>query len=475
MIKKLLTDSAIYGFAPYIPQVLSVILLPILTQYLTDVDYGIAGTIAAYTASMAALSTLGFNIVLQISFFKSPCQYKILWREIYGFLQLWMCVFAVLQVILLYYIIPDAAAANKWYIIGLTNFNNVFFGPSALLGGLYYQLNQKPVPIAVRSICSGFISVLANFIFVVFFKWGYMGWYIGTFAGTFFVNFSYWYVLSYKLNLTPIYRFKFRTIVRSLKVALPTIPHYYSIFLLNTSNRMVMDRIGVNIGVIGEFNIAQQFASLMDSFVNAVNMAVNPFCMRFIKEDKEAAAKRVIYTFMLITMCATFVISLWSKELFGLLIRNGVLSKTYPYAIVLIMGLNYRPMYIAASNLFFYNEKTVKLLRISFLAGFFALALNIIFIPLYGLWAAVIINYISLFYMGYSGFFMRFFKDNSKVTYPVYRIMLFQILVSLVPFILVEFSVLIKATVSVIFIVVLFVVYFRIIYIRDEYFKIVNN
>lgn len=468
MIKKLLTDSAIYGFAPYIPQILSVILLPILTRYLTDVDYGVAGTIAAYTASMAALSTLGFNIVLQVSFFKSPCQYKILWREIYGFLQFWMCVFAILQAILLYYIIPDVAEANKWYIIGLTNFNNVFFGPSALLGALYYQLNQHPMPIAMRSICSGFVSVLANFVFVVFFKWGYMGWYIGSFAGTFVVNISYWYVLRYKLNLTPIYHFKFKTIIRSLKVALPTIPHYYSIFLLNTSNRMVMDRAGMNIGVIGEFNIAQQFASLMDSFVNAVNMAVNPFCMRFIKDDKENIAQKVIYMFMLITMCGTFIVSLWSKELFGFLIKNEILSKTYPYAIVLIMGLNYRPMYIAASNIFFYNEKTMKLLRISFLAGLFALALNIIFIPLYGLWAAVIINYISLFYMGYSGFFMNFFKNNSKVVYPVYRIMLFQIVVSLLPFILVEYSVVIKAFVSLMFISILLAVYFYFFHIEKD-------
>ena len=47
MIKKVVTNSAIYGLSPHIPKIVSVFLLPIMTQYLTDVDYGIAGTIAA--------------------------------------------------------------------------------------------------------------------------------------------------------------------------------------------------------------------------------------------------------------------------------------------------------------------------------------------------------------------------------------------------------------------------------------------
>ena len=112
MIKKLLSDSAIYGLAPYIPKIVSIFILPLLTAHLTEVDYGIAGTIAAYTAALAAFSTLGFNAVLQISFFKSRCQYKILWREIYGFLQFWMVIFAVLQGAILYWIMPMEALAR---------------------------------------------------------------------------------------------------------------------------------------------------------------------------------------------------------------------------------------------------------------------------------------------------------------------------------------------------------------------------
>ena len=174
MIKQFLTNSAIYGLSPYIPRIISVFLLPLLTAHLTEIDYGIAGTIAAYTLALSAFSSLGFSVVLQISFFHSRCQYKILWREIYGFLQYWMVLFAVVQGTILYCIIPDEALDNRWLIILLTNFNGVFGGPSALLGPTYYQYEQKPLPIAIRNIVSGMITVLSDYICIVLFEWGYI-------------------------------------------------------------------------------------------------------------------------------------------------------------------------------------------------------------------------------------------------------------------------------------------------------------
>lgn len=438
VIKKLIANSTIYGLSPYIPRIVSVFILPLITAHLTEVDYGIAGTIAAYTLALTAFSSLGFNVVLQVSYYKSRCQYKVLWREIYGFLQYWMVFFAIIQSVILYYIIPKEALENRLEIILLTNFNNVFFGASALLGALYYQLEQNPLPIAIRSVFSGLLTVAANYVFIVIYDWGYMGWYVSSFVGTFVVNISYWYVLNFKLGLSPIYRFKIHTIKKSLKVALPAIPHYYSMFLLNTSNRVVMDRFNINISLIGEFNMAQQFASLMDSCVNAVNMAVNPMCMQAIRNNDEKESRRIIYLFSMITLSGTFLFSLWSKEVFSMLIKNETLANTYPYAVILIMALNYRPMYIAASNMFFYHEQTLKLLYITFAAGVLALVANLIFIPIYGLWAAVLVNYIAFMYMGYSGFFTKLFREKSKVNYPFGRIMLLQCSLTFLCFLLLE-------------------------------------
>ncbi|MFV0238230.1 MAG: lipopolysaccharide biosynthesis protein, partial [Flavobacteriales bacterium] len=59
MFKKLFTNSFIYGLGPQVPKVVSVLVLPFITEFLTPEDYGIYGIITAYMASLVAFSILG--------------------------------------------------------------------------------------------------------------------------------------------------------------------------------------------------------------------------------------------------------------------------------------------------------------------------------------------------------------------------------------------------------------------------------
>lgn len=443
-VKKLMTNSAIYGIAPYVPKVVSVFILPLLTAHLTDVDYGIAGTISAYTLALSALATLGMNAFLQVSFFKYSDSSNDIWRKVYAFLQLWMIAFAAIQAVLLYYVMPEEAMENRMLIILLSNFNTVFFGPSAYLCTMYYQLVQKPIPIAVRSIVSGLLTILVNYITIVIFNLGYLGWYMGSFMGQFFVNIAYWYDLNFKLGFKPVFKFRDGTIKHALKVSLPLLPHYYSYYLVNTSNRLVMDRADINIADIGRYNIATQFCNIMESVVSAVERAICPMCMEKIKNDREEIGQKLIYLFVCISFFVTFLFAVWSREAFQILIRNDSLSSAYWMASVLVLSLNYRPMYIAASNIFFYHEKTPQLLFVTFGAGVLAIIANIIFIPRYGVGCATVITYFSFLYQGYIGFAMKPFKENTKVQYPVIKILILQVVVSGVALLLMDVSIICK-------------------------------
>ena len=432
MLKKIIGNSAIYGIAPYIPRIVSIFILPLLTEHLTDIDYGIAGTITAYTLALSALSTLGFSAILQVTFFKASNQYKVLWREIYGFLQYWMVIFAIIQGIILYIVIPQEAIENRWEIIFLSNFNTVFFGPSAFIGPLYYQLSQKPIPVAIRSAAAGLLSVFINYICVVLLNYGYMGWYVSSFMGNFIINATYWYSLNKKIGLSPIYNFKRITILKSLKVSLPMIPHYYSVFMINTFNRIVMDNSAISIGKIGEFNMAQQFSNVFESAISAMEKAITPMCMIELKNNNAIKLKKITYIFIQITFSATFLFTLWSKDIFQILINNQTLANTYPIASLLILSLNYRPIYITATNVYFFNMKTKDILYITFGAGILAVIGNIIFIPIWGIWGAAIVTYIAFTYQGYAGFFMRVYKTYSNISYPVFRLFFIQNSISII-------------------------------------------
>lgn len=448
MLKDLFKGSIIYGIAPFVPKILSVLLLPILTKYLTSTDYGIIGTITSIVFAIQALQDLGLNVLLPNYFYKCKYHYKIAWREIYGFLSLWMILFACVQAILLYFFIPEEADANKWIIIGLSNFSTVFFGPTSLIGRMYYQLNLKPTPVAIRVVISGVITILANYVCVVVFRWGYLGAYVGSFAGSFIVNLSYWPVVNHRLGLSPIYKFKFKTIYGFLKVGIPTIPHYYASYLMNSSNIVAMNYYEKPQSEIGHLTMAQNMSHLLDTVSNAINQVFGPMTFKCIREKDSKGIKRLLFTYILMIFSLTFLFSLWSREVYAILISNEEIASKYKYAIILVMALNYRPLYVYCADYFFFFEHTVQLLGISFAAGIICCVVYFVGIPFIGIYAALIGFYVGCTYYGYIGYSFSFYKKVSIYKIKWYLLLFFQIVLTLVAFFFVDYSIVVKMLIS---------------------------
>ena len=453
MLKELFKGSAIYGVAPFVPKILTVFLLPILTRYLTSTDYGIIGTITSITFAVQALQDLGLRLLLPNYFYKCRSQYKVMWREVYGFLSLWMILFAVIQAVLLYIFIPVEAEANKWLIIILGNFSTVFFGPTSMIGQMFYQLNLKPTPVAWRIVLAGVTTILVNFVCVVIYKWGYMGAYVGGFAGTFLANLSYWPVVNRSLGLSPIYNFNWRFIRRLLKISLPTVPHYYSGYLMNSSNVVAMNYHGKPQSEIGHLTMAQSISGMFETVINAINQVFGPMTYKFICDNNKTEMKRLLYTYIMMAYSATFLYSLWSREIYDLLISNDEIAATYKYSIIFVMALNYRPMYVYCIDYFFYHEHTVQMLGITFMAGVISFLFYFTMIPYIGIWAALFGFYLGCLYMGYSGYFYRFYKEKSIFQIRWFVFLVLQLLMTGIAFYLVDLLIWIKLFVTALFLV----------------------
>ena len=469
MLKDLFKGSAIYGVAPFVPKILTVLLLPVLTRYLTSTDYGIIGTITSITFAVQALQDLGLKTLLPNFFYKCHSQYKVIWREVYGFLSLWMILFAIIQAALLYFFIPAEADSNKWLIILLSNFSTVFFGPTAMIGQMYYQLNLKPTPVAWRLILSGVATLLVNFLCVVVFRWGYMGAYVGTFAGTFLSNMTYWPVVNRKLGISPIYNFKWLSIRNLLKVSLPTIPHYYSGYLMNSSNVVAMNYYGKPQAEIGHLTMAQSLSGMFETTLNSINQVVGPMSYQYIRDKNSFEMKRIIYAYIMMAYTMTFLYSLWSREIYDVLISNEEIAATYKYSIILVMALNYRPLYVHCVNYFLYHEHTMQMLGITFVAGVVSCIFYFAMIPYMGVYAALIGFYMGCLYMGYSGYLYGFYQKRTIFHIRWLMFFIIQVILSIVVFYLVDYSILLKIIITLIFLIV--IGYIFMIKIRGYVFK----
>jgi len=266
-----------------------------------------------------------------------------------------------------------------------------------------------------------------------------MGWYISSFIGIFFSNATYWYVVNKKLNLQPIYKFKKKTLRKALSISIPTIPHYYTSYLLDGSGRMVLDQSNVAQGEIGRLSISQQLGSLFQTGMRGINNAVSPYLMQALKNRNQKIIKKICLLFVTVVFGLAFILSLWSKEIFNILLSNDSLKSSYPFFIIYIMALCYRPMYLVVSNYYFYFEKTKQLLVITIMSGCIAFITYLLFIPHYGVWAFLIGHYIACLYYGYSGYFYSSYINNTSIRIPVIRIMLIQLVLTVSAFIFVDY------------------------------------
>lgn len=456
MLKKVFSHSAIYGLAPQLPRIVNLLVYPIITKYLTADDFGVYGVITAVTGAFGIFTSLGLTVTLTNSFYKSPCSYKWGWRQVYGFLILWNIPFALILGAILYFFIPEIAKEHTLLIILLNTIPVFFFGPTSTVGSIFYQLNQQPIQIGFRSAVVGILTIILNILFIVHYKMGYLGWFLAGGISQMILQASYWVPINLKYKIRPIFNFKWRYIKEQLKVGLPTVPHYYGSYLLNSFDKVLMNLLHVPTADIGKYNAAGTIAHNGEAVGVAVGRAISPMLMSFYKNKEEQKARYLIFILQTIFLVGSFTISLWMKEIFKVLMKNETLQMVYPMAVIIIMGYNYRPMYFGSVSKLFFQENTSKLMKITLIAGLISVTLNLIFIPIFGYQAAAYIIFLGLMFMGYSGFFLKEYKQTATLNYYPMHWLSLTILLTTAAYVLVEMNYILKLLICIVVLIFFF-------------------
>ena len=418
MLKKLFGHSLVYAIGPQLPKLVSLFLMPLYTTKLTSLDYGIIGIIGTYTALLGGLRDLGMSQPMVNVFFKYPSRWKLIWSSFYGFLSLWSIPFGLLQALMIWISLHNLINVNDiWIIILLQSIGLILLELPSKFGSYFFQLSAKPLPIAIISALSGIVTIISQYIFVVTLNLKYMAFIYSFFLASLIPFLYYSYYTFFKLNLLPSFKIKKSLLKHHLKVALPTIPHNYSSYLLNTSDRLVMNLVGVPISSIGLYSFAYNFGGYADMIGGSVGMAVSPFSLKGYALNKQYLTRNLFFLLQLIFLVGTAVVSVWLKEIFSIMVKNEALFATYGMAIIIVFGYVYRPLYWGVINLLGYKEKTSVFWKITLVGGIINVILNLIFIPIYGILAACYTTSFALLYIGFAGFFLKEFKQVSVVNY----------------------------------------------------------
>jgi O-antigen/teichoic acid export membrane protein len=424
MFKRLIAHSFVYSVGPHLPKLAGLFLLPVLTAYLGPEDYAIFGIGIAYITALSGLRDLGLTQVLVNYYYRyagiNEQRWRMIWRKLFGLILLWGIVYGVLLIILLNFSLASKVGDALPLLLFCAVVPPALFEGVTIIGSRYFQMAQRPIPVAINAAISGSIAIAVNYIAVVWYDMKFMGFFLGMFASALF-SFLYFLVPVFRtLQLYPVFKIQRRRFSSHLKVALPTIPHNYSAYLLGASDRVMLDLMKQPLARVGQYNFAYTFGNYAEMFGNSVGMAVGPiylslYAKRSLKTEQDVALLTFILQFCF--LAGSYIVALWTKELFALLSSNADLAASYPYAVIIIMSYAYRPMYWATVNKLGFSEQTHHLWKISFIGGLLNVLLNLMLIPYWGVLAAVVSTFIGLMYIGFSGFFLKAFKAVNHVNY----------------------------------------------------------
>lgn len=226
--------------------------------------------------------------------------------------------------------------------------------------------------------------------------------------------------------------------IYALSFNIPLIPHYLSQIVLNSSDRIMIQRM-VGSSEAGIYNLAYSVSLIMTLFNTALMQTVTPWMYKKIKEKRGKEIAPIAYTTLIIIACVNLFLIILAPEV----VRIFAPTEYYE-AIWVIPPVAMSVFYMYSYDLFakfsFYYEKTKFIMIASVCGAAINVLLNYIFISRYGYIAA---GYTTLLcYIVYSVahyLFMRKVCDqccNGDYPYDTKKIMMISITFTLMGFLL---------------------------------------
>lgn len=410
-INKLLRQAATYGIGSVVSPLISFILLPIYTRYLTPGDYGeLSLTIIV---SVVMFTTIGLGVrsgIIRIYFTvkeKRDRDIVITTALIHSF------VFGLSIISILFLTTPYISPF-------IFNFENGEIYLKLVLGTVFASMLAANLESSLRAeeristfniltISKLLINLLLNIYFVVVLQRGVQGILeAGLIANSTYVLFLAPVVLKGKTI-----GFSFSTLKEILKFGVPLVPAMIADLVLSMSDRYFLEHFSTMENV-GLYSIGYRIGSILLIIVNKpFQMAWSPYMFSVSEQDNaKDIYKRVLVYYVLIAGWVGLGLSLFAKE--GLMI---IATEEYVGGFVIVPIIVVSYILFGMMGILIAGVHIVKKTRFATKYFLIGAVINLIFnyflIPIWGMMGAAIATLISYIYLNYAWF------QISQKLYPI--------------------------------------------------------
>ena len=370
-----------------VPKITGILLLPIFTRYLSTEDYGVLSYTSSLMIFIYILSSLSLNSYVLRNYFeyKDEEKRKKMLGNIVTFIFTFNIIFAIVGGILLYFGFKLFGVKINFYpyvtLSLVSNFIEVF----AIIPLVICRVQEKALKFISITIGQATISILLSLVYIIIFKMGLVGRYLGILS----TNLIFFVVYITIIKQEVIININKEEVKKALQFSLPLLPGALSFALLDVSDRLILEKF-VSLGDMGIYSIAYTLGFGVNVIINGGYRAFEPTLFKNINEENFIDIFNDIkkkYMFFVISFAMIFIF--FSQELLALMTTEKffVAQKIIPIIVItaIIKGL-----YVLYSVLVMAKNNT-KLQSIAVIVGaFLSILLNIIFIPKFGIVMAAI-------------------------------------------------------------------------------------
>jgi O-antigen/teichoic acid export membrane protein len=408
-LKRLGTQSAIYGIGGIVSRLIAVFLLPVYTVYLGTKGFGQIETIVALTAVLVIVLRLGITSAFFRFYFDSE---DVARRTLVVRTSFWFTMgMATLGLVVGWIFAPQIAdwlnLGDAWLVragfVGLWAQMNY-----AQMTSLF-RVEERPVGFAIASVANVLITIGATIALVVGAHKGAIGAVVGNFLGTLVVYVVLLAYRRYQLGL----QFDRRLLRAMNRFGLPLVPSALALWAINLIDRLFINGYKGQ-SEVGIYSLAVRIASVIVFLMTAFQLAWPAFAYS-IRDD--SAAKRTyayVLTYLLFLTCwMSLALGSLAPWLVSLLAPHGNFARSAGAVPFLCFGVaaysGYSVLAIGVGR----TRQTQLNWVVSGAAALVNILLCIALIPPYGMLGAAIatlVSYVALFL----GMWLR-----SRAIYPV--------------------------------------------------------
>ena len=417
--KKLVNNSLIFGVGTLGSKVISIILVPLYTYYLSTSEFGTVDLVTT-TVNMLLpiISASIFEAVLRFVMDKDSESDVILSNSLF------IAVYGIIIAIACYPILShyNVFGENLLYfylILIFQIFEKIFEQYSRAIG--------KVKIFALNGVLLTFLIGILNVLFIVFLGMGVYGYFYSLIiANLISINFLVFATAAYKdIQISKLSKDTTRTL---LIYAAPMIPNALMWWLINASSRyFILYFVGVSAN--GLFAVASKIPSL----ISIINQVFTQAWQLSAIEEYDSHNKSTFYTnvfnyFSSIMFIGTSTIIVINKFLFTFFFSADYF-KAWEVVPFLLIGAFFSSFSGFLGTNYVAAKQTKGVFKTSVYGGIISLILNFFFIPFFGIVGAGISSMISFFVM----FLVRYFDTKKFIEMQInWSMFFFSILILLI-------------------------------------------